>query len=40
MYDLFVEYKDITENIIKSIENEDFDLLNKLLENRDIIIKK
>ncbi|WP_291964905.1 flagellar protein FliT [Caloramator sp.] len=40
IFDLFIEYKSITEDIIKALEKEEFDLLNELLEERDILIKK
>ncbi|SHE35993.1 hypothetical protein [Caloramator proteoclasticus] len=40
IFDLFIEYKCITEDIIKALEKEEFDLLNELLEKRDILIKK
>lgn len=40
IYELFTKYKSISVDIIKAIEKEEFDLLNELLEERDILIKK
>lgn len=39
LFEMLKEYKNITEDIIKALEVEEYDLLNKLLEKRDIIIE-
>lgn len=39
LFELIKDYKNITENIIKALENEDYDSIYKLLEKRDTIIE-